>query len=193
MLPTPYEMYAFISDVTLPRSLEEVIDSYAPDSKFISNFNGAEERRSFYQMSCEEAYEILSNIQKVCGGNLQKIEDDEEDLEEFEDTDDAIENKNPRKLNVTSRASRFRFDKLGIPIGSKLLFTEDESIVVDVASAHKVLYKGKQMYVSPLAEKLLQKTALQGTLYFKYLDPELNKWETLVERRERLEKSTSYS
>ena len=55
-----------------------------------------------------------------------------------------------------------------IGIGEELVYIDNPSIVVTVASDNKVSYNGEIFSLSALAEKLKGLKAVQGPLYFTY-------------------------
>ena len=84
-----------------------------------------------------------------------------------------------------SRRSRFTFDMLGIPIGTKLEFLHDPSKKCVVADAdNHIDVDGERTTLSAYAQRLLGWTrSVAGPMYFTISgDPE-----TLSERRKRLE------
>jgi hypothetical protein len=67
----------------------------------------------------------------------------------------------------------FKFDSIGIPIGSVLIYTNDTSITCVVVSASRVSYKNKTYSISGLTLSLLrsagaQRISVQGTKFWTY-------------------------
>lgn len=56
----------------------------------------------------------------------------------------------------------------GLSVGDELVFIPDESIVVTVRNGKEVEWRGAPYSLSGLAQKLLNKNALQGPLFFSY-------------------------
>lgn len=84
--------------------------------------------------------------------------------------------------SVKERRSRFHFAQYGIPVGSKLTFTRDSSIVAEVVDNDKIKINGKINSLSNFAKELLgYQRQPQGTLYFEYED------EILDDRRRRMD------
>ena len=77
--------------------------------------------------------------------------------------------------------SNLTFQSLGIPVGSKLVFTGDESItVITVDDNNKVSYSGMIKSLSSMAKFLFEQLgkgnnsgAYQGGMYFKYKNKKL--------------------
>ena len=92
------------------------------------------------------------------------------------------------RITGSQRAGRRRqrranttFSMLGIPIGTELVFTKDNSIICSVIDhKNRVKYDGKQWNLSTLAVHL-QGSTVSGFFYFSY------QGETLRDRRLRLE------
>lgn len=112
-------------------------------------------------------------------------------LAEIEDVTpgaDYLESEDDQKAldKARSRRSAFNFAMVKIPVGSKLEFIRDSSIICEVISSRKVAFEGEQTSLSAAAQKALQNAGLswkaaQGPMYWKYED------ETLGERRYRME------
>ena len=60
------------------------------------------------------------------------------------------------------------FFKLGIPVGAILRYRVDESITCTVLTNRKVMYQGRKCSLSSVAEELLHRHRVQGTLWFTY-------------------------
>lgn len=67
-----------------------------------------------------------------------------------------------------SKKKPFRFSMVDIGIGEELVYIDNPSIVVTVASDNKVSYNGKIFSLSALAEELKGLKAVRGPLYFTY-------------------------
>jgi len=82
------------------------------------------------------------------------------------------------------RSPNTRFDNLGIPVGTELLFTKDPDISCVVSNdSNQVEYEGKTWTISRLAMHLLGVSSANGFWHFSY------RGETLRARRLRLERT----
>ena len=144
-LPYDYEVYATYET---PGNLEDkklhkLIDNLNPDLRVSKN-------REFFVMSPEDAYELLEAIAIISG------------------TKDKL-----KKIKTTSEAKQkikkpaIDFSKCGIPVGAKLVFVEDQSIVAVVASKRKVLYNNEETSVSAIASEI-KGYSVAGPHYFTY-------------------------
>jgi hypothetical protein len=67
----------------------------------------------------------------------------------------------------------FKFDSIGIPLGSVLVYTNDTSITCVVVSPSRVSYKDQTYSISGLTLSLLrsegaQRKSVQGTKFWTY-------------------------
>jgi hypothetical protein len=86
--------------------------------------------------------------------------------------------------NRRVRSPNTRFDNLGIPVGTELLFTKDPDISCVVSNdSNQVEYEGKTWTISRLAMHLLGVSSANGFWHFSY------RGETLRVRRLRLEQT----
>ncbi len=84
-----------------------------------------------------------------------------------------------------SRRGPFRFSACNIPVGSELVYIEDESVRVTVVDDRRIRYNGELTSLSALAQRLKHLNhPVQGTLWFTY------KGEKLTDLRKRLEADT---
>lgn len=156
--PLPFEVYyaAVVGDA---EKEEKWLHSIFADRR-------ARDSREFFKMNPE--YATLA---------LKRVEIKEEKI------DSGLTKEQEKEVDeVKERRSRFHFAKYGIPIGSKLTFTRDSSIVAEVVENDKIKINDKVDSLSGFAMQLLgYKRRPQGTLYFEFED------EILDDRRRRIE------
>ncbi len=88
-------------------------------------------------------------------------------------------------VHEISRRGPFRFSVCNIPVGSELVYIEDESVRVTVVDDRRIRYNGELTSLSALAQRLKRLNhSIQGTLWFTY------KGEKLTDLRKRLEADT---
>lgn len=173
-LPDPFHCYAVykVKKRLEDLRLHNLIDTLDPSLRHSKN-------REFYEMDCQKAYEILSAIAQING--------DEEQLS-INPFSDGYFIKSPKPDGTApvpaagnKKQGRLKFGNLGIPKGSTLVFTKNNSITcTTVDDANKVEYNGTVYPISRLAAQLLNVTSAQGGLYFMY------NGEPLTELRKRL-------
>lgn len=165
-VPYAFRLYAYYE---VPKRLSDtivhgLIDKLNPDLRCRDYVNGKKREREFYQMTPEEAYNILDAIATVddLKHRLHKVTPTKEELnEEAEAQNDRME--------------MFRFSMCNIKPGDELEYIYDSSKKCHVISDKKVEYEGNEYSLSALAKYLYQKDyPLPGTHYFKYHGEKLN-------------------
>lgn len=66
------------------------------------------------------------------------------------------------------KRAAFNFEKMEIPIGSKLFFVRDSSIEVEVAENNKVKYGDEILSLTALTQRLTQTNVTRPTFYWTY-------------------------
>ena len=144
-LPYEYEVYATYetSGRLEDKKLHKMIDKLNPDLRVSSN-------REFFVMSPEDAFELLEAIATISGTNnkLKKVKTSAE------------------KKQVVRRPP-VNFVKCGIPMGAKLVFIEDPTIVATVVSERKVEYNGEITSLSAISDRI-KGYSTPGPSFFTY-------------------------
>ena len=176
-IPFAFRVYATytvtgrLTDIELHR----LIDKLNPDLRAIETFDGKERVKEFYAMSAEDAYGLLECIAKISGteDRLQRMTP-----EGHEVLDEQI----AEEVREVAKRGPFRFSAYGIPVGSELVYIEDESVRVTVVDDRRIKYDGEITSVSALAQRLKGFThPVQGTLWFTF------KGEKLTDIRDRID------
>lgn len=171
-----YAIYEVDSELT-DKELHKLIDTLNPDLRTIETFDGKERVKEFYAMSAEEAYGLLECIAKISGtkDSLKRMTP-----EGHEVLDEQI----AEEVRETVRKGPFRFSECGIPVGSVIEFTEDETIKATVVDDRHIEYDGETTSLSALAQRLLGfKYPVQGTIWFKYKGKKLTDIRDEIEKR----------
>ncbi len=159
-VPLPFDVY-YAVEVENMREVEDALHDAFLDVRI-------NPRREFFKLNPERVISILKLFARKDITPINDITDSKEEEEALE---------HARKLRP-----KFNFLKVGIPIGSEIIFARDENIKAKVISEHKVEYNNETYSLSPLSQKLLGYSRLvQGALYWKYEN------EILAQRRIRLE------
>ena len=144
-LPYEYEVYATYetSGNLEDKKLHKMIDNLNPDLRVSSN-------REFFVMSPQEAYDLLEAIATISGtkDKLKKAKVTE------------TQKKKIRKPPVD-------FFKCGIPVGAKLVFIEDPTVIATVVNSRKVQYNNEITSLSAIVSNIKGHSS-QGPLYFTY-------------------------
>ena len=134
-LPYEYEIYATYetSGKLEDKKLHKLIDNLNPDLRVSKN-------REFFDMSSEDAYELLESI-AIISGTKDKLK--------LVCDISAITKKaqNTKKPPVN-------FFKCNIPKGAKLVYKEDASVIAIVEDERKVLYKNELTSLSAIAKEI---------------------------------------
>ena len=150
-LPYEYEVYATYetSGNLEDKKLHRMIDNLNPDLRVTSN-------REFFVMSPQEAYELLEAIATISGtkDKLKKAETP------------VIEKQKVRRPPVN-------FAKCGIPVGAKLVFTDDPTVIVTVVSDRKVQYNNEITSMSAISDRL-KGYPTAGPMFFTYNGKRVN-------------------
>ena len=144
-LPYDYEVYATYetSGNLEDKKLHRMIDNLNPDLRVSKS-------REFFIMTPEQAYELLEAIATISGtnGKLKRVK--------------ACESKKQQ-----TKRPPVNFTKCNIPIGAKLVFVDDPSVVVEVVSDRKVLYNEEITSLSAISDKI-KGYSTSGPQFFTY-------------------------
>lgn len=161
-----YAVYEVDSELK-DKELHKLIDSLNPTLRTIETFDGKKREKEFYAMSKEDAYSLLECIAKISGtkDSLKRMSP-----EGHEVLDEQI----AEEVKNSARKGPFKFSECGIPVGSKITFINDNSIVATVVDDRHIEYNGMTTSMSALAQELLgSKWQVQGTAYFLYKNKKL--------------------
>ena len=144
-LPYEYEVYATYetSGNLEDKKLHRMIDNLNPDLRVTSN-------REFFVMTPEEAFELLESIATI-SGTKDKLK--------------RVKTPKPKKQNV--RRPPVNFSKCGIPMGAKLVYIDDSSVVATVVSDRKVEYNNEITSLSAISDAI-RGYATSGPYLFTY-------------------------
>ena len=171
-----YAVYEVDSELT-DRELHKLIDSLNPTLRTIETFDGKKREKEFYAMSAEDAYSLLECIAKISGtkNNLKRMTPEGHEV---------IDEQIAEEVRNTARKGPFKFTECGIPVGSKIVFINDSSVIATVVDDRHIEYNGLTTSMSALAQELLgSKWQVQGTAYFTYKGKKLTDIRNLAERK----------
>jgi hypothetical protein len=159
-MPLPFECF-YACTVTNAKYVEKQLHDAFLDHRVRSS-------REFFEISPERVVSALK---------LAAIENVTPGFDYVESTEDQ------QALNLArTRRSVFNFKLAGIPIGSEITFSTDETVRAKVIDNKHILMNGEITSLSAAAQKLLgYPYQVQGTIYWMY------EGETLDERRRRIE------
>jgi len=173
-VPLPYECHyaVMVSDTDAAVSLEKKLHNLFAENRI-------NKKREFFRVSPERVVIAMSigDFTPV-SRSLTDLEESGGDIEKVDI--EAVEKEEKRR-------ERLRLHKIGVPTGSILVFTRDESIVCTTLESGKIMFNGQETSLSAAARDILQTRyglkikSANGTKYWMF------EGETLDERRERIE------
>ena len=186
-IPDPYHCYATYS---VRKRLEDLklhslIDMLDPDLRHTA-------AREFYEMSKEDAHRILSAIAQI-NGNEDRLQINPLNDPYF-DGDAASAVDSQAGCEKKHKMSRLTFDEVGIPVGSRLVFTERQDITVKTVDGKNAVEMADETRCALSAAVRIIKNGLgtgnasgsyQGAKFFLY------EGELLSDRRARMGSSLS--
>lgn len=163
-IPFAFRVYAVykVNSRLTDKELHKLIDKLNPDLRTVETFDGRERVKEFYAMPPEDAYSLLECIAKISGtlDCLQRLTPEGHEV---------IDEEIAEEIRETSRRKPFNFIECNIPIGSEIVFVDDESVKPVVVDERHIEYNGETTSVSALAQQLKGFThPVQGTLWFTY-------------------------
>lgn len=163
-----YEVESKLSDKNIHRIIDRLNHTLRSREKLE---NGKERVREFFNMSPEDAYQILSDIAALndCSHKLKRYSENTNIVP-------YCKKSNSEKKCEDGRPT-FSFSECGIFPGDEISFREDLSIKCTVVDDRKVLYQGVTYYLSALACKLLGNKPyhnVSGPKWFMYNGKRLN-------------------
>ncbi len=183
-IPYAFRVYATyeVEEELGDKKVHSIIDSLNANLRAIDEFDGKPRVREFYQMSAEEAYELLQNIAALSGtkDRLHKYSPKGHEIKD-EEMAEAV------KTERLERKSPFSFDKCHIKSGEELEFYKRPEIKAYVNDDRTINLNGTITSLSASAQMILNfDHAVQGTIYWYY------KGKSLKEIRNELEEKGEY-
>lgn len=142
--------------------LHNMIDQLNPDLRTVDTIDGKKRKREFYEMTPENAYNILSAIARITDTEkkLVKIKETSKDKEEYKRAQRDKQQKPP-----------FKFSMIGMKPGDKIYYKKNKKISAIIVDDSHVKYDGITYSLSYLAKNLEKsKYPLQGPIFFTNKD-----------------------
>lgn len=169
-----YEVMSRLTDVELHR----LIDRLNPELRAIETFDGKERVKEFYAMTAEDAFGLLECIAKISGtqDRLRRLTPEGHEI---------IDEEIAEEVRNNAKRGPFRFSMCGIPVGSELVYVEDESFRPTVHDDRRIRYEGEITSLSAFAQRLKGLDhPVQGALWFAF------QGEKLADIRDRIESNS---
>mgnify|MGYP003529477345 CR=1 FL=1 len=176
-IPYAFRVYAEykVKNKLNDKQLHKLIDGLNQDLRSIEEFDGKTRVREFFEMSAEDAYQILECVAKISGTSdcLHRCTPEGHEISDEQHAEEARE---------SFRRGPFKFSLCNIKVGEEIAFVDDTSKIAEVVDENHVKYGNEVTSLSRLAQDLKGvEHPLQGPCFF------MHKGELLVDLRKRLE------
>lgn len=163
-VPFAFRLYAYykVNHRLEDKTVHEIIDKLNPSLRAKDNIDGKERKREFFEMSAEDAYDILRCIAKINGleDNLVLVEPT---AKEMEDEDEATTKRKSTQLPKMD----WLIDKGIINIGDEVYLINHPEEVATVVDSKNVEYKGEKMSFNQYGCELTGWKAIQIYAFMK--------------------------
>lgn len=179
-IPFAFRVYAYYKVPKRLTDLEihKIIDTINPNLRAIETIDGKERKREFYELSANDAYEILFGIAKINGmeNNITLVEPTSKEIKEEEEAEEG------RTKRVMTQLPRMDWlIEQGIAnIGDEVYIINHPDEVAVIKNAESVDYKGELMSFNQFGCKITGWKAIQIYAYMK----KVGEKDTLAELRE---------
>ena len=163
-VPFAFRLYAYykVNHRLEDKTVHEIIDKLNPSLRAKDNIDGKERKREFFEMSAEDAYDILRCIAKINGleDNLVLVEPT---AKEMEDEDEATTKRKSTQLPKMD----WLIEQGIISIGDEVYLINHPEEVATVVDAKSVEYKGEKMSFNQYGCELTGWKAIQIYAFMK--------------------------
>lgn len=179
-IPFTFRVYAYYKVPKRLTDLEihKIIDTINPNLRAIETIDGKERKREFYELSANDAYEILLGIAKINGmeNNITLVEPTSKEIKEEEEAEEG------RTKRVVTQLPRMDWliEHGIVNIGDEVYIINHPDEVAVIKNAESVEYKGELMSFNQFGCKITGWKAIQIYAYMK----KVGEKDTLAELRE---------
>lgn len=179
-IPFAFRVYAYYKVPKRLTDLEihKIIDTINPNLRAIETIDGKERKREFYELSANDAYEILLGIAKINGmeSNITLVEPTSKEIKEEEEAEEG------RIKRVMTQLPRMDWliEQSIVNIGDEVYIINHPDEVAVIKNAESVEYKGELMSFNQFGCKITGWKAIQIYAYMK----KVGEKDTLAELRE---------
>lgn len=179
-IPFAFRVYAYYKVPKRLTDLEihKIIDTINPNLRAIETIDGKERKREFYELSANDAYEILLGIAKINGmeSNITLVEPTSKEIKEEEE---AEEGRTKRVMTQLPRMD-WLIEQGIVNIGDEVYIINHPDEVAVIKNAESVEHKGEVMSFNQFGCKIIGWKAIQIYAYMK----KVGEKDTLAELRE---------
>ncbi len=162
-VPFAFRLYAYykVNHRLEDKTVHEIIDKLNPSLRAKDNIDGKERKREFFEMSAEDAYDILRCIAKINGleDNLVLVEPT---AKEMEDETEAT-----TKGKTTLPKMDWLIEQGIINIGDEVYLINHPEEVATIVDSKNVEYKGEKMSFNQFGCELTGWKAIQIYAFMK--------------------------
>ena len=163
-VPFAFRLYAYykVNHRLEDKTVHEIIDKLNPSLRAKDNIDGKERKREFFEISAEDAYDILRCIAKINGleDNLVLVEPT---AKEMEDEDEGTTKRKSTQLPKMD----WLIDQGIINIGDEVYLINHPEEVATVVDSKNVEYKGEKMSFNQYGCELTGWKAIQIYAFMK--------------------------
>lgn len=163
-VPFAFRLYAYykVNHRLEDKTVHEIIDKLNPSLRAKDNIDGRERKREFFEMSAEDAYDLLRCIAKINGleENLVLVEPT---TKEMEDEDEATTKRKSTQLPKMD----WLIDQGIVNIGDEVYLINHPEEVATVVDSKNVEYKGNKMSFNQYGCELTGWKAIQIYAFMK--------------------------
>ena len=159
-VPYAFRCYAIylVNKRLSDKVLHNMIDQLNPELRTVDNIDGKRRRREFYEMTPEQAYNILEAIATITNteNKLKRITETKRDREEAKKAECDRQQRPP-----------FRFSMIGLKPGDKVYYKKNKNVIAIIVDDFHVKYGDITYSLSSLAKELEKsKYSVQGPIFF---------------------------
>lgn len=163
-VPFAFRLYAYykVNHRLEDKTVHEIIDKLNPSLRAKDNIDGKERKREFFEMSAEDAYDILHCIAKINGleDNLVLVEPT---AKEMEDEDEATTKRKATQLPKMD----WLIDQGIINIGDEVYLINHPEEIATIEDSRNVRYKDQVMSFNQFGCELTGWKAIQIYAFMK--------------------------
>ena len=163
-VPFAFRLYAYykVNHRLEDKTVHEIIDKLNPSLRAKDNIDGKERKREFFEMSAEDAYDILRCIAKINGleDNLVLVEPT---AKEMEDEDEATTKRKSTQLPKMD----WLIDQGIINIGDEVYLINHPEEIATIEDSRNVRYKDQIMSFNQFGCELTGWKAIQIYAFMK--------------------------
>ena len=141
-IPFAFRVYAYykVPKRLTDTKIHKIIDTLNPNLRAIDTIDGKERKREFYELSAEDAYEILLGIAKINGmdNNVVLVEPTDKELEEEEQAEEG-------RTKTYLPRMQWLMDHGIIKKGDNVYIINHPEEIAEVIDSDNVIYNGQKM------------------------------------------------